>query len=82
MGDASVFNVTFHVGSGDGAVETVMISAVEDTAVEGDHDFTVSIQSPTNPLATIEISAVTATIMDNDRKSKLTCEIYLVYNHS
>ena len=82
MGDASVFNVTFHVGSGDGTVETVMISAVEDTAVEGDHDFTVSIQSPTNPLAEVEISSVTATIMDNDRKSKLTCEIYLVYSHS
>ena len=82
MGDASVFNVTFHVGSGDGTVETVMISAVEDTAVEGNHDFTVSIQSPTNPLAEVEISSVTATIMDNDRKSKLTCEIYLVYSHS
>ena len=86
MGDASLFNVTFHVGSGDGTVETVIISAVEDTAVEGDHDFTVSIQSPTNPLATVGISSVTATIMDNDRKPKLridtVCLYNVVYSHS
>ena len=66
--------MTFGVGSGDGTVETAMISAVEDTAVEGDHDFTVSIQS-TSPPATIGASSsVTATIMDDDRKSSLRCK--------
>ena len=62
------FNVTFAVGSGGGTVETAMISAVEDTAVEGDHEFTVSIQS-TSPPARVGLSSVVATIMDDDRKS-------------
>ena len=79
MGDASLFNVTFRMGSGDGTVVTAMISAVDDTAVEGDHEFTVSIESTTSPLATVGISSVTATIIDNDRKSNLRYERYL-YN--
>ena len=74
VNDSNIFTVTFGVGSGDGTVETAMISAVEDTAVEGDHDFTVSIQS-TSPPATIGASSsVTATIMDDDRKSSLRCK--------
>ena len=79
MGDASLFNITFRMGSGDGTVVTAMISAVDDTAVEGDHDFTVSIESTTNPLATVGISSVTATIIDNDRKSNLRYKRYF-YN--
>ena len=77
MNDSNIFTVTFAVGSGDGTVETAMISAVEDTAVEGDHEFTVSIQS-TSPQAMLGTSSsVTATIMDDDRKSDLKCEYYL-----
>ena len=77
VNDSNFFTVTFGVGSGDGTVETTMISAVEDTAVEGDHDFTVSIQS-TSPPATIEASSsVTATIIDNDGKCDLKCEYYI-----
>ena len=64
--------MTFGVGSGDGAVETAMISAVEDTAVEGDHDFTVSIQS-TSPPVMLGMSSVMATIMDDDCKSIMKC---------
>ena len=86
MGDASLFNVTFHMGAGSGTVVTAMISAVDDTAVEGDHEFTVSIESTTNPLATVGISSVTATIIDNDRKSNLRYKRYFynvfVYTHS
>ena len=64
-------------GSGDGTVERAMISAVEDTAVEGDHEFTVSIRS-TSPPARVGLSSVVATIMDDDRKSTLKCELIIV----
>ena len=74
VNDSNLFTVTFGVGSGDGAVETAMISAVEDTAVEGDHDFTVSIQS-TSPPVMLGMSSVMATIMDDDCKSILKCEL-------
>ena len=71
MNDSNFFTVTFDVGSGDGTVETTMISTVEDTAVEGDHDFTVSIQS-TSPPTMFGVSSVRATIMDDDCKF---CEV-------
>ena len=54
------------MGSGNGT-ETAMISAVNDMDVEGDHDFTVSIES-TYPPVTLGTSSRTATIMDDDRK--------------
>ena len=63
--------MTFGVGSGNGTVETAMISAVEDTAVEGDHEFTMSIQS-TIPLTMFGVSSVRAIIMDDDCKF---CEV-------
>ena len=44
---------------------TAVISVVDDTAVESDHEFTVSILS-TTPQATIEISSLTVTIVDDD----------------
>ena len=69
MNASNLFNVTFGVGSGDGTVETAMISAVEDTAVEGDHEFTVSIQSTSPPATVGASSSETATIIDDDRKS-------------
>ena len=74
MNDSNTFTVTFAVGSGDGTVETAMISAVEDTAVEGDQEFTVSIQSTSPPTMLGASSSVTATIMDDDRKSTLRCK--------
>ena len=77
MNDSDTFTVTFAVGSGDGTVETAMISAVEDTAVEGDHEFTVSIQSTSLP-AMFGISSIVATIMDDDCKSTLKLELIIV----
>ena len=62
------------MGAVNGIVQTAMISAVEDPDVEGDHEFTVSIQSPTSPPATVGTSSMTATIMDNDRKFDLRLE--------
>ena len=59
--------VTFDLGSGTGTVETAMIFAMNDTDVEGDHDFAVSIES-TSPPATLGTNSRTATIMDDDRK--------------
>ena len=80
VNNSNVFTVTFAVGSGgsgDSTVETVTISAVEDTAVEGDHEFTVSIQSTSLP-AMFGMSSVMATIMDDDCKSTLKCELIIV----
>ena len=77
MNDSNSFDVTFSVGSGDGTVATVMISAVEDTAVEGDHEFTVSIQSTSLP-AMLGMSSIVATIMDDDCKSTLRYELIIV----
>ena len=77
INDTNSFTVTFGVGSGDGTVETAMIPAVEDTAVEGDHEFTVSIQS-TSPQTILGIpSSLTATIIDNNCKCDLKCEYYI-----
>ena len=60
---------------------TAMISAVDDTAVEGDHDFTVSILS-SSPLATVGMSSVTATILDDDRECDSMCEGVHSFVHS
>ena len=61
-------------GSGNGNVQTVMISTVDDTVVEGDRYFTVSINS-TSPRAMIGTSSsMVAKIMDDDCKSTLKCK--------
>ena len=61
-------------GSGNAIVQTVMISTVDDTVVEGDRYFTVSINS-TSPRAMIGMSSsMVAKIMDDDCKSTLKCE--------
>ena len=74
-GPSGPLTVTFDVGSGDATVVTAMISAVEDMDVEGDHDFTVSIQS-TSPSVMLGTNSMTATIVDDDRKFgfNLWCE--------
>ena len=69
--------MTFITGSGNGAVVTAMITAEDDMDVEGDHDFTVSIQS-TSPPATPGTSSMTAIIMDDDRKFDLRLEYLLL----
>ena len=83
--NCSLFTVTFGVGSDDGCsvscegsgygnVQTVMISTVDDTVVEGDHYFIVSINSTSPPAMIGTSSSMIATIMDNDCKSTLKCK--------
>ena len=72
------FTVTFSMGSGDGTVETAMITAIDDPNVEGEHDFTVSIES-TSPPAMLGTSSRTATIMDDDRKFDLWWEYITLF---
>ena len=59
--------MTFAAGSGNGIVETFTITAENDMDVEGEHEFTVSIQT-TSPPATLGTSSMTATIMNDDRE--------------
>ena len=64
----SPFTVIFPAGTLMDNTMTVMISTTDDMAAEGDHDFTVMIDS-TSPSVTVgSPSSVTATILDNDRK--------------
>ena len=67
--------MTFDLGSGDSTVVTAMIFAVNDMDVEGDHDFTVSIQSTSHPVM-LGANSTTATIVHDDRKFgfNLRCE--------
>ena len=63
--EPSEFTVVFP--SGTSSNMTTMISTTDDSAVEGDHNFTVSIINSSIPLVTIGTpSSVTVTIMDND----------------
>ena len=85
LNNSSLFTVTFGVGSDDGSsvscegsgygnVQTVMISTVDDCVVEGDHYFTVSINSTSPPAMIGTCSSMVAKIMDDDCKSTLKCE--------
>lgn len=46
----------------------VMISTTDDMAAEGDHDFTVDIDSASPSVTLGTPSSVSATIQDDDRK--------------
>ena len=46
----------------------VMISTTDDMAAEGDHDFTVAIDSASPSVTLGTPSSVIATILDDDRK--------------
>ena len=63
------FVVIFSMGSA-GSIEFATILAQNDSNVEGDHDFTVSIESTSLPV-TLGTSSTTATIIDDDRKFDL-----------
>ena len=60
--------MTFPSGTSTDSTMTVMISATDDMAAEGDHVFTVVIDSTSLPVTVGPPSSVTATILDNDRK--------------
>ena len=61
-------------GSGYGNVQTAMISTVDDNVVEGEHYFTVSINSTSPPAMLGTSSSMIVTILDDDCKSTLKCE--------
>ena len=66
--EPSEFTVVFPSGTSSNV--TTMINTTDDSAVEGDHNFTVSIINSSIPLVTVGTpSSMTVTIMDNDRTS-------------
>ena len=64
----SPFTVTFSSGTSMDSTMTVMISTTDDMAAEGDHAFTVAIDSTSLSVTVGSPSSVTATILDNDSK--------------
>ena len=69
------FNVTFAADglTGD-ATQCVMISTTDDDVLEGDHNFTVMVDSATPDVVTVGTpSSVTATLLDNDSMFSLHC---------
>ena len=65
--EPSPFTVTFPSGTSTGSSMTTRINTTDDSAAEGTHSFTVTIDT-TNSSVTVG-SSVTATILDNDSKS-------------
>ena len=65
------FTVRFTSGTVVDGIMNVMIATMDNSIVEGDEDFTVSIAS-TSPTVTVgSSSSVSATIIDDDRKSEV-----------
>ena len=72
--EPSPLQVTFSSGDMVGDTACTTLGIINDDNLESDHEFTVSIQS-TSPQAMLGVSSsVTATIMDDDRKSTLRCK--------
>ena len=66
--EPSPFTVVFPSGTSSGSSITTRINTTDDSAAEGTHNFTVSIINSSIPSVTIGTpSAVTVTLMDNDR---------------
>ena len=63
--------MTFPVGDGNGATETAVIYAVDDSIVEDDEEFMVSIISTDPPCVPSTATSQTVTIVASDRKSVL-----------
>ena len=63
------FSISFDTTSASGAVVCMDISTIDDMALEGDHDFSISLSS-SNLEDNIQLStqSVTAVINDNDSK--------------
>ena len=60
--------MTFLAGTLTDSTMNVMISTTDDMAAEGDHDFTVDIDSASPSVTLGTPSSVSATIQDDDRK--------------
>ena len=63
------FSISFDTTSTSGAVVCVDVSTIDDMALEGDHDFSISLSS-SNLEDNVQLStqSVTAVINDNDSK--------------
>ena len=62
----SQIEVTFPKSSVNGTVQCAEIEIVDDRALEGEHNFTVEIQSTSPPISADEPSETTVIILDND----------------
>ena len=60
--------MTFPAGTLINSTMNVMISTTDDMAAEGNHDFTVAIDSASPSVTLGTPSSVIATILDDDRK--------------
>ena len=60
--------MTFPAGTLINSTMNVVISTTDDMAAEGNHDFTVAIDSASQSVTLGTPSSVIATILDDDRK--------------
>ena len=64
-----LFSITFDTDSGNGSVECVDITTIDDEALEGDHDFSIALNSSSQEdNVVLSTQSVTAVINDNDSK--------------
>ena len=72
------FSISFDTTSTNGDVECVDVSTIDDMALEGDHDFSISLSS-SNLEDNVQLStqSVTAVINDNDSK----CSELILYGY-
>ena len=62
-----MFSIIFDTGSGNGSVECVDIPTIDDEALEGDHDFSISLTSSSlEDNVVLSNQSVTTLIKDND----------------
>ena len=64
-----MLSIIFDTRSGNGSVECVNITTIDDEALEGDHDFSISLSSSSlEDNVQLSTQSVTAVINDNDSK--------------
>ena len=66
MPDLTELNVFFASGSVNGDIDCINIAILDDSALEGDHSFTVSLNPPAAPVILTTPSSSPVTITDND----------------
>ena len=70
--DPTQLNVFFEAGSMNGNTDCINIAILDDAALEGDHSFTVSLDTPAAPVTLTSPSSSPVTITDNDGNYCLT----------
>ena len=68
--DGANFEATFAVGTGPGDTACANISIIDDATLEGDHSFTVSLDSTTPSGVNISIPSASTTVNIEDNDSK------------